>query len=113
MAERALEYQNMDEQDQIIDPLAPASVATEERDAMKQAYNLASEAADAVGQSLDFAAYVVAWLDCLESHGLIVSRRYLHQVAGTHLAGRRQPPLAWSKRTGLSRSSGSGSERME
>ena len=51
--------------------MAPVTLSTQERDAIKDSFDWWRDWIDTFGEPLGFATYVQAWLHCLETHDLL------------------------------------------
>ena len=51
--------------------MAPVTLSTQERDAIKDSFDRWRDWIDTFGEPLGFATYVQAWLHCLETHDLL------------------------------------------
>ncbi len=58
------------EQDRIPAELAPVTLSTQERDAIKGSFDRWSDWMENLGQPLAFATYVEVWMHCLRAHDL-------------------------------------------
>jgi hypothetical protein len=58
------------EQDRILAELAPVTLSMQERDAIKDSFDLWSDWIDNLGEPLGFATYLKAWVHCLKAHDL-------------------------------------------
>jgi hypothetical protein len=68
--------------------VAPVTLSTQERDAIKGSFDRWSDWIDTFGEPLGFATYVQAWLDCLKAHGRLPAVAQSRYRCRPHAPGR-------------------------